>query len=237
MPHQQSSSDPALVWDQPGPAQRPRNRPPDSRPEEAPAEVPAVVSPSSGAPVRRRTTLTEASDRFGVSVGTLRRWARDGRVDAIKDTATTPHRWMVDPDSVAAMAAQRAVAPRAKSVPTGQRATGPTEDGSAMLVPRDAWDRLMDQLGNLHEAGRALGDARERAAKAETEALFLRGRLAELRAERDRLIDQSGTEQHAAQPEPQPTPQHAAGSRGVFEGRMAEWARRARDRVRPPRGG
>ncbi|MBI5158243.1 MAG: hypothetical protein HZA58_09600 [Acidimicrobiia bacterium] len=56
-----------------------------------------------------------------------------------------------------------------------------------MLVPRDAWDRLMDQLGNLHEAGLLLAEARERAAKAETEAGFLRERLAELRAERDEL--------------------------------------------------
>ncbi len=56
-----------------------------------------------------------------------------------------------------------------------------------MLVPRDAWDRLMDQLGNLHEAGLGLAEARERAAKAETEAVFLRERLTEIRAERDEL--------------------------------------------------
>jgi hypothetical protein len=54
-----------------------------------------------------------------------------------------------------------------------------------MLVPRDAWDKLMDQLGNLHEAGQMLAEARERAAKAETEALFLRERLAEMRTQRD----------------------------------------------------
>jgi uncharacterized membrane protein len=56
-----------------------------------------------------------------------------------------------------------------------------------MLVPRDAWDKLMDQLGNLHEAGMHLADARERAAKAETEATFLRERLSEIRSERDEL--------------------------------------------------
>jgi hypothetical protein len=56
-----------------------------------------------------------------------------------------------------------------------------------MLVPRDAWDRLIDQLGNLHETGLLLAEARERAAKAETEAGFLRERLAELRTERDTL--------------------------------------------------
>ena len=56
-----------------------------------------------------------------------------------------------------------------------------------MLVPRDAWDKLMDQLGNLHEAGLLLATARERAAKAETEASFLRERLTEMRTERDEL--------------------------------------------------
>lgn len=41
---------------------------------------------------------------------------------------------------------------------------------------------MLDQLGNLHEAGRELAEARERAARAETEAAFLRERLADLRA-------------------------------------------------------
>lgn len=55
-------------------------------------------------------------------------------------------------------------------------------DGS-ILVPLDAWDRLLSQLGNLHEAGQQLADARERAAKAETEAEFLRERLRDMRQE------------------------------------------------------
>jgi hypothetical protein len=53
-----------------------------------------------------------------------------------------------------------------------------------MIVPIDAWDKMLLQLGNLHEAGQQLAEARERAAKAETEARFLRERLAELRAQR-----------------------------------------------------
>jgi hypothetical protein len=51
----------------------------------------------------------------------------------------------------------------------------------SILVPVDAWDRLLGQLGNLHEAGQQLADARERAAKAETESEFLRERLREMR--------------------------------------------------------
>lgn len=52
-----------------------------------------------------------------------------------------------------------------------------------MLVPIDAWNKMLNQLGNLHEAGQQLAEARERAAKAETEAKFLRERLQELRVE------------------------------------------------------
>ena len=52
-----------------------------------------------------------------------------------------------------------------------------------MIVPVDAWNKMLSQLGNLHEAGQQLAAARERAAKAETEARFLRERLAEMRKE------------------------------------------------------
>lgn len=55
-------------------------------------------------------------------------------------------------------------------------------ESEALLVPLSAWNRMLDQLGNLHEAGRELAEARERAARAETEAAFLRERLADLRA-------------------------------------------------------
>jgi len=50
-----------------------------------------------------------------------------------------------------------------------------------MLVPIDAWDKMLLQLGNLHQAGQQLAEARERAARAETEAAFLRERLTEVR--------------------------------------------------------
>jgi len=52
-----------------------------------------------------------------------------------------------------------------------------------MIVPIDAFNKMLSQLGNLHEAGQQLAEARERAAKAETEATFLRQRLAELRSQ------------------------------------------------------
>ena len=61
-----------------------------------------------------------------------------------------------------------------------------TRDGlppQTMIVPIAAWDKMLMQLGNLHEAGQQLADSRERAAKAETEAAFLRERLGEMRHE------------------------------------------------------
>jgi hypothetical protein len=54
-----------------------------------------------------------------------------------------------------------------------------------MIVPVDAWNKMLTQLGNLHEAGQQLAEARERAAKAETETSFLRERLAEMRETSD----------------------------------------------------
>jgi signal transduction protein with GAF and PtsI domain len=75
------------------------------------------------------------------------------------------------------------------------------ETTDAVLVPVDEWSRILRQLGNLHDAGQQLAEARERAAKAETESTFLRERLRDVRDEAQRLqahID--------ATPEPEPEP-------------------------------
>ncbi len=79
------------------------------------------------------------------------------------------------------------------------------EQMETMIVPLDAWNKMLNQLGNLHEAGQQLAEARERAAKAETEALFLRERLAEMR-------DAS----------PQPPVSSPLGGRGVRDRNTAE---------------
>jgi dsDNA-binding SOS-regulon protein len=63
--------------------------------------------------------------------------------------------------------------------PAGMEPDGPPP--GTLLVPLDAWQRMLDQLGNLHEAGQQLAEASARAAKAETEAEFLRERVADLR--------------------------------------------------------
>lgn len=79
----------------------------------------------------------------------------------------------------------------------------------AVLVPLDQWDRLLGQLGNLHEAGQQLAEARERMARAETENAFLKERVRELRQEMEQLSDPPADESHPAPPEPDVTPAEA----------------------------
>ena len=58
------------------------------------------------------------------------------------------------------------------------------EEGS-LLVPLDAWNTVLNQLGNLHESSQLMAEARERAAKAEAEADFLREKLKNTRQQLD----------------------------------------------------
>ena len=58
---------------------------------------------------------------------------------------------------------------------------------SSLLVPLDAWNTVLNQLGNLHEASQQMAEARERAAKAEAEADFLREKLKNTRQQLDEV--------------------------------------------------
>jgi hypothetical protein len=60
------------------------------------------------------------------------------------------------------------------------------KEGS-LLVPLDAWNTVLNQLGNLHEASQQMAEARERAAKAESEAEFLREKLKNTRQQLDEV--------------------------------------------------
>ena len=53
----------------------------------------------------------------------------------------------------------------------------------SLIVPLDAWNTVLNQLDNLHEASQLMAEARERAAKAEVEAEFLREKLKSTREE------------------------------------------------------
>lgn len=153
-----------------------------------------------GAPSEQSwATLRQAEAATGVSATTIRNWARKGKVASrLEQGGDGPRRMVMLEDVVArSTSLDTPTAPVAKAgavtgVPEGQ-----------MLVPLDAWERMLIQLGNLHEAGQQLADARERAAKAETEAGFLRERLAEFRAERDQLKERVG-DFGRTQPEPAP---------------------------------
>ena len=58
-----------------------------------------------------------------------------------------------------------------------------TQEDENMLVPISAWKKVLDQLGNLHEADKLMAEARERAATAEAESEFLREKLKNTREE------------------------------------------------------
>ena len=70
-----------------------------------------------------------------------------------------------------------------------------------MLVPLSAWEQVLLQLGNIHEAGRDLADSRERAARAEERYAFEQER----RKERDREITTLRGELEALRAQPAPT--------------------------------
>ena len=181
------ADDPAFIWD----------RKTVGRPPKRAAGATKPTSTASGAPQAvgfgDRITVRDAEARFGLSAAKLRGLARSGEINGIMGAGPTGGRvWLLTPESIARYLSNSSTVspeapPSASASATVVSKTGPTADGTAMLVPRDAWDRLMDQLGNLHDAGVQLAEARERAVKAETEATFLRERLGEMRGERDEL--------------------------------------------------
>lgn len=135
----------------------------------------------------RWVTLREASRMTGIPVETLRKWARRATVPSyLRPTNRGTNIRMVDLDGVEQRAAElgRGTDTTAAPPPAVEpSASQPAPPPGTMIVPVDAWNKMLNQLGNLHEAGQQLAAARERAAKAETEAEFLRERLAELRSE------------------------------------------------------
>lgn len=80
-----------------------------------------------------------------------------------------------------------------KNIPTDKVSTSPSEnsddlettENNNLIVPLEAWQTVLNQLGNLHEANQLMADARERAAKAEAEAEFLREKLKNTREQLD----------------------------------------------------
>lgn len=140
-------------------------------------------------------TLREACEATGVPTSTIRKWARHENIPSFLEKTTDGYLRLVSMRGIRLWAGEIGRDLEAGHE-TSSHATAEvdlteadTEDGGtvvpegSMIVPLDAWNRMLNQLGNLHEAGQQLAEARERAAKAETEARFLKERLADLREE------------------------------------------------------
>ena len=98
------------------------------------------------------------------------------------------------------------VVERDDPVPEPEPPTPPADPVDGVLVPVDTWTKVMDQLGNLHQAGQDLAEARERAARAETQVEFLRQQLADEKAKRRKPAAPKQTAEPAAAPAPVPSP-------------------------------
>jgi hypothetical protein len=154
----------------------------------------------------RWVTLKEAEAATGVPSNTVRKWVRKGTVDSYLESDGQLALRMVNLDSLLMRAKDlgRTVVERDTPDPNPEIEVAgetepdlpeppdddrppspPTRPEDTMLVPVDAWNKMLNQLGNLHEAGQQLAEARERAAKAETESIFLRERLSEMRKDAD----------------------------------------------------
>jgi hypothetical protein len=180
----------------------------------APSRAAGSTPPEGASATTGWLTLREASEATGIPASTLRNWARKGKIPStLEDTPSGPRR-MVTRHEVEARARDLGHEVRASGDPVprpdvvGIAASPPPQDQATpppgtMLVPIDAWDKMLLQLGNLHQAGQQLAEARERAARAETEAAFLRERLAEYRE------TASGTE--TAPPPPRPAEEDSVG--------------------------
>ncbi|MEA2024556.1 MAG: hypothetical protein U9N79_09745 [Actinomycetota bacterium] len=178
-------------------------------------------------------TLREASEETGIPVGTLRKWCRRESVDSYLESDGELTLRMLEMGSVRRNARElgRELDGSRQQTANSQQPELPDEDvpttdyrlpttageaGNTMIVPIDAWDKMLTQLGNLHEAGQQLAEARERAAKAETEAKFLRERLAEVRK------GKSPEPADSRQPEPESQQQTADSRQPEPESQQAE---------------
>jgi hypothetical protein len=166
-----------------------------SSPSSSSRETGRHVAPGSSDSATRAgwVTLREASEVTTIPVQTLRSWIKKKRVPSRIEETSAGTRRLVALDKVLARAGhlgrdvdgvidirEMAGRPETVSEPATSSQSGPPP--GTMIVPIEAWDKMLLQLGNLHEAGQQLAEARERAARAETEAAFLRERLAEMRA-------------------------------------------------------
>lgn len=156
----------------------------------------SVPTGSAGHDSGEWLTVREASEATGIPTSTIRKWARHDNIPSFLEKTSNGYlrlvsmegidRWTeeigreVDPPTPTAEVDLTTVEEKTEDPDPTPEQTAPE---GTMIVPLDAWNRMLNQLGNLHEAGQQLAEARERAAKAETESQFLKERLADLREE------------------------------------------------------
>jgi len=190
-----------------------RKRPP----KPSRAQKPDVRAAHAGAGQEGNwVTLREAEAETGIPVNTLRKWIRRADLPSYLEADGDLALRMVDLDAVIARAGElgRDIVPASESETDTVESAAPTSETApaadppqetlppdTMIVPVDAWNKMLNQLGNLHEAGQQLAEARERAAKAETEAKFLRVQLADSRSD-EILAEPEPTEEIVATPTP-----------------------------------
>jgi hypothetical protein len=170
-------------------------------------------------------TLRRANEATGIPLKTLRKWARHEHVASYLEDSSAGQLRMVSLSDVRDRARQMGrqddpaqQSSKAKPIqksspsvePTLQESRESEQPPGTMLVPIDAWDKMLLQLGNLHQAGQQLAEARERAGKAETESKFLKERIAEMRTQlaeaRSQPLAPSKSLNEEPEREPEPAP-------------------------------
>jgi hypothetical protein len=126
----------------------------------------------------RLVSIAEAAELTGISKKALRSRVDRGSMPFVLEGGVR----LIDVAELARLGLLHGDAAAARDA--GDAAAGPRQEGDAMLVRLSDWQRLMDQVGNVFELSRELADSSARAAKAETQAEFFRGRFQE---ERDRV--------------------------------------------------
>lgn len=165
-------------------------------------------------------TVREASEATGIPTSTIRKWARHDNIPSFLEETSDGYLRLVSMDGIAHWTEEigREVDPPASTSSaevdlatveenTEDPVQTPKETApeGTMIIPLDAWNRMLNQLGNLHEAGQQLAEARERAAKAETESQFLKERLADLREELEKTrTETAGKEEAHEEPDEEP---------------------------------
>jgi haloalkane dehalogenase len=127
-------------------------------------------------------TLRVAADAAQISVSTLRRWYRAGRIESRLARGPRGNRREV---KISEVLQEAGGVPELVADEAGAAAEVRREDSDSELQPiavasaedvvpiqRAALEKILEQIGNLHEIGQQLAAARERAARAEERYAF-----------------------------------------------------------------